>query len=440
MALRLLKITFAASYRIYGRVVRLAAFNALLIAVGLGLIAVAAEMYFRVSAPYGFAANPKDFYSYYPRRFVPNVGMMPEPNSNATFTNHMDYWITTRTNSLGFVDREPITPERAAESCHIALIGDSFVEAQQVDISDKVQVKLEELAARELAHLDVTTSAFGQIGLGQVNQLAFYDEYARHLRPKAVALVFVPNDFIDNYTIIPALAKGLDPEHMTHITAARDANGALTLRPPDPDYRAFKLPPLPNGMSSPNMDNGYAKAFVAFSLKYSYLAQRLNFIVRNVLNNDEGISSDHMERVIWRAKLLRQHPRGSTLIQGWTPTQYENFQSLIAESNPPPFVDGSIEYTEFGLRQFKRRAERDGAKLVILATHSNKMLGSLDRLNAMAEELNIPVIDQHEYIIRIGADPMNAKFKHDSHWNKNGHRWAAEALLEWLKDSQDVCD
>ena len=54
--------------------------------------------------------------------------------------------------------------ERAAASCHIAMIGDSYVEARQVPIADKFHVRLEELAARELRHLDITTSAFGIMG------------------------------------------------------------------------------------------------------------------------------------------------------------------------------------------------------------------------------------------------------------------------------------
>ena len=418
---------------------------------GLALIAVVGEMYFRVSAPYGFAANPKDFSPRYPKHFVPNVGIQHRPNTNVALSNNMDYWVITRTNSLGFLDREPINQERAAESCHIAVIGDSFIEAKEVAIADKMQVKLEELAARELPHLDITTSAFGQEGFGQINQLAFYDEYARHLRPKVVALIFVNNDFQDNSTIMPALAYGLHPEHMTHVTATRGSDGTLALRSPDPNYREFMLPPL-NGVSSRNSDNNDVKSVVHFvknsiesarnSAKYSYFAAWLSFIERK-RNNGEGVSSDHLERIIWRAELLRQQSRHSAFLQGWTPAIYENFNSILgAESNLPQFVEEAIAYTEFGLKEFKRRADRDGARLVILASHSAKLYGNLlfDRLSAIAEDLNIPVIDQREYIVSIGENPRNAEFKHDFHWNEDGHRWAAEALLEWLRDNQDACD
>ena len=34
----------------------------------------------------------------------------------------------------------------------------------------------------------------------------------------------------------------------------------------------------------------------------------------------------------------------------------------------------------------------------------------------------------------------DAHFQHDSHWNAAGHQWASEALLEYLKQNQEICD
>ena len=124
------------------------------------------------------------------------------------------------------------------------MIGDSFVEAREVPIPEKFHVRLEDMAARELPHLDVTTSAFGTRATGQINQLVFYGEYARHLRPKLVVLVFVPNDFYDNFPLWQSIRKGLDPEHLPYVSAERAEDGSFRLRPPDPDYRRFKLPRL----------------------------------------------------------------------------------------------------------------------------------------------------------------------------------------------------
>ncbi len=433
--------------RVCARIVRTAAFNALLIIAGLAVIAVAGEMYFRVSVPYGFDANPKDFgYHTWKGRFVQNVGNVTAPNQEIRYSNHLDFWTITQVNSLGFLDREPVSPERASESCHIALIGDSFVVGKEVPIADKAQVKLEELAARELPHLDVTTSAFGRGSFGQINQLAFYDEYARHLRPKVVALVFVPNDFPDNSTILTALEHGLDPDHMPRVTAAIGANGTPDLRPPDPDYLAFRMaPPFKQAQTSDNDEvKPYTAAFASVvgsakteAVNYSYFAKWLDVKYVPVARN-----KTRRPKLVWQADLLSQRPRYSTLLQEWTPTTYRNLSEIFSESDLPPVFEEALAYTKFGLEQFKRRADRDDAKLVILSTHIMKTFGiqRFERLTAMTKELDIPVIDQHDYIISAGAVSTDAKFKHDWHWNKDGHRWAAEALLEWLKDNQEVCD
>ena len=159
--------TLTPSSRIYVRILRVAVWNLLLIIAGLVVIAAVGEVYVRLSTP--FERNV------IPTRFVPGVGVIYEPGAESRWTNYREFWTISRSNSWGFLDREPISPERAAESCHITIIGDSFVDAREVPISDKVQVRLEELAARELPELDVTTSAFGIRGTAQVNQLPFYD-------------------------------------------------------------------------------------------------------------------------------------------------------------------------------------------------------------------------------------------------------------------------
>lgn len=113
--------------RVYVLILWVAAFNALLIVAGVTLIAVAGEAYFRLTVPYGFAANPKDFGGN-KWRFVPNVGRALEPNSEVRYSNHRGYWVITQSNRFGFLDRSPIEAKRAAESCHIAIMGDSLTQ------------------------------------------------------------------------------------------------------------------------------------------------------------------------------------------------------------------------------------------------------------------------------------------------------------------------
>ena len=53
----------------------------------------------------------------------------------------------------------------------------------------------------------------------------------------------------------------------------------------------------------------------------------------------------------------------------------------------------------------------------------------------MAAERGIPVIDQGDFIDRQGGDLRDARWAHDCHWNPTGHQWAAQALLEYLKQN-----
>ena len=199
----------------------MAGWNALLLMVGLVLMALVGEVWLRLTTPFVESA-------FFPTRFVPNVGKLGKPNTEVRVTNNFgEFWTVSQTNSLGFLDREPINLERAAASCHITMIGDSFVEAGQVPIADKFHVRLEALAARELPHLDITTSAFGLGGTGQINQLPFYDEYARYLLPKLVVLVVYTNDFLDNSTIWKGWYKGWDTDRRPYVSAKRDEDGKI---------------------------------------------------------------------------------------------------------------------------------------------------------------------------------------------------------------------
>ena len=121
------------------RVLRLMGWNAVGIISGLVLIVASGEVLLRLTRPFMREAMPSCF--------LPKVGLVGKPNAEVRWTNGLDFWTTSRINSLGFLDREPISSERAAESCHITMIGDSFVEAREVTISDKFHVQLEEMAA-----------------------------------------------------------------------------------------------------------------------------------------------------------------------------------------------------------------------------------------------------------------------------------------------------
>lgn len=350
-----------------GRVLRLAGWNAVVLMAALALTTIAGEVWIRLTTP--SMTEVKTF------TFDPEAGVLYEPHTEVRVTNRIDFWSASRANRWGFLDREPPNPERTAEECHVAVIGDSLVAAEHVPISGKFHVRLEALAARELPGSNVTTSAFGIADTGQINQLPYYDEFARRLRPKLVVLVFTRNDFRDNVPRDPG-------RRLRHVSAERGEDGTLVLRPPDPDYE-FPEPGLVRRLMN-----------VA---RISYFAQWLD------------AKMDSMG--VWASRPKPASPRDVR------------------------------DFTGFALDSFKERADRDGTALVILASHYMRRQddGLFNLLSAMAEERGIPVIDQYDHILRQGGSFKDASWTHDAHWNPNGHRWAAEALLAYLKQNREAC-
>ena len=401
------------------RVLRLVGWNALFLFGGLALIGVVGETYWRLRAPFVETLRPY--------AWSPNVGAIYKPHADVRWTNHLDFWTESRTNGLGFVDREPIGLERAAASCHVAMIGDSYVEALQVPIAEKFHVRLEELAAEELPHLDITTSAFGMPGTGQVSQLAYYDEFARYLRPALLILVFVNNDFMNNAPILEGLHQGMEPDRLRNVSATRGADGTITLRPPHPYSPESRL-------AVPSRHPRVTDRLTDMSPLANWLDAK-----KRALSTSDDIDPELIAQV---TLLSRRSPGYAALLDGWRPTTREGMDDpfLHAQDLPPVYED-ALDFTGFALDQFRKRADRDGAALVILSTHHMGTRGHLgfDRLAALAESRGIPVINQHDYITRQGAEPRDAIWEHDGHWNAAGHRWAAEALLEYLKENQATC-
>ncbi len=376
------------------RVLSLVGGNALSLVLILASVAVVGEVWLRLQWPFPHRSASV--------RFVPRVGRMLEPDTEVRATNRRDFWTVSRTNRWGFLDREPIGPERAAASCHVALIGDSFVAAGQVPIADKSHVRLEELAARALPDLDVTTSAFGIGNTGQLNQLPLYDEFARRLRPRLLVLVFVMNDFINNAHALMGQAWGGNPDRRPWVSARRNADGGMRLAPP----------PGPPPPEAPRPL--YRRSWFA-----NWLEPRLAAVGRLLSPPDEAARL--------RDSLMSIRRPGA--------------RPAFDERNLPPHLEAALEFTAFGFDQFKERADRDGAALVVLSTFTMGTRGdpAFDRLNALAAARGIPVIDQSDHIRRRGAEPREAHWAHDFHWNPAGHRWAAEALLDYLKRNPEVC-
>ena len=403
------------------RFLRVLVLNLLLSFVGAGALAILGEVWLRRSYP--FVANRASM------RFVPGVGVMLEPHREVRRTNLFSYWTTTRTNRLGFLDREPVTPERAMSSCHIALVGDSFIEAREVGVPVKIQVQLEALAARERPERDLTTSAFGIGGTSQIHQVPLYDTFVRPLRPKVVVLQATPNDYTGNSGVLNEWVEGA-LWAASYARPERGTDGRIRLRLPDRASRALK-------------------ARLDAASRRQMALRRASFLW-NLLERG-GIAETVRDRRGNRRRRERwRRLAGETAsLSGWRPRKRRRYMGDIvadgvtaarrAGTGLVPVYAEALELTGFALDEFAARAARDGSHLVLLLHYYFGVAGDV-AMKTLAEERGIPVVDQYQYITgTAGGEWRDAEFRREVHWSPQGHRWAAEALWEYLEARPALC-
>ena len=432
---------------------RVAAWNLCVLAAGLAAIAGIWEAWIRLTHPFADGRTLWDFH--------PEAGILIRPGSEIRRTDHYDHWQVSRANSLGFPDREPIDPGRAAASCHIAVLGDSLVAGLQVPLEERLHVVLEARAAAALPDLDVTAQAWARPGSGQIEQLPYYDEFARTLRPKLVLLVFVRNDFISNAPLL--LTAGAwrsgwrDPDRLPFVTAGRSADGGLVLRPPAPPS-APALLPLPR-RSRVERTAAYLARRTAFG-RWAIRASGLGSWRGWPPAAEDSDRSPGLAQWLRSAAALRPRFRWRPAPEAWTAQlarrpayarilaeEGENLRRLTPVYNdfirvaPPGLRDYALAFTAFALDEFKRRADRDGAALAILpiAQMGGPGAPAYDAIRSLAAERGIPVIDQFAYMAREGLEIRDLRWRRLLHWNAAGHRNAAGAVLEWLARNRHVC-
>lgn len=172
----------------------------------------------------------------------------------------------------------------------------------------------------------------------------------------------------------------------------------------------------------------------------------LVFVLNDFWDNKKTRTRDRESRVpvLWRIPLLRRlagtdaEPFATGvdwLAEGLRTSWFARYldRKLHWDSLHPridrmrqnyPLTRTRMTGTDMALEQFKQRTDRDGARLVILATHTLGTRGDppFDALRRLASARGIPVLDQYAHVVRQGNVEDDASWPHDDHWSPPGHQ------------------
>ena len=404
-------------------------FNALWTGIGLSVVVLVAE---------GWARSKAEFEDRHWKYWVhPQAGRLYVPGSEVRHTNLLDFRTISHANRWGFLDRPP--GQAGEPSCRVAVVGDSFVDAKQVAVSDKLHVRLEELARERLPALRIAASAFGHAGTGQVNQLGWYDPFVSRISPHVVVLVFVQNDFTDNFHVLQEMWLGSKPGRLPFTTARRNADSTFSLRRPvwgaaDLAASGRTAAPGTRGAYEFRPTSSWLAAVRSWAVSTSRFALLLDAKVQRL--GREQARAEGRTKVAQDARYRHWFVDWNGPLDRYPLTHFP-----FRGPDLPKAAQEALERTGFALDQWKSIAQRDNFVLAILASHTMGTRGGrkFDYLEGLTLPRDIPVIDQFAYIRRQGARPADGRGDVDRHWNVAGHQWAAEAVLEWLEQNPDAC-
>jgi hypothetical protein len=343
---------------------------------------------------------------------------------------------------LGFPDREPESLSDSRDKLRVAVIGDSFVEAVQVAVEDKFHVLLEQMVNNVDHPRKMRTWAFGYSGTGQINQLPYYDAYARAFSPRLVVLVVVNNDISNNSPVLEALRHGWSPFHQPRLTAWFAEGDQIQLQEPSLQSQNFLLdnPPLADVTILDRVTYRVHKR----SYLWRYLSVVLSSYFSIPASKFSGEQTPEEDYGLFRFQQIMQNPELAARLAGQEPIKMNEMDSL---SNPPgPAHRDALRLTDFTLSEWKKRAQADGFTILALLTEgvagycggNYKEHPHRGHWVSILEKYNIPYVETCDTIIGQNRTSRESRFRYDSHWSEQGHIWAAETVKAYIDSHPEL--
>jgi hypothetical protein len=328
----------------------------------------------------------------------PVLGWRLEPNASVV-RKRPEYRVEVNVNSHGWRDVEH-SYDKPEGIYRIVLLGDSFMEAYQVELEDSMARQLERLAHRS-GHQEVEVINLGVSGYGTYQEYLAFTEEGIKYDPDLVLLAFYADNDVHNnsYAISHAFWGDNDPHFFSRPYLVAKNGGWQEIRP---DYeRAY----------AETYNNPIWQETALYGVYRAYVIER---------------SLDNLAETGGARGAYLCHPT----------REYEEAWEVTGES----------------LSRLNRAVIQAGARLVVFTVPANievepqQMQVVLNRaenpdqlcieediadkrVKQMLDDLQIPIIDLMQPF-READGPLF--YDLDPHWNVEGHRLAAEVVFETL--------
>jgi hypothetical protein len=380
----------------------------LLIAVfGLALGALTLEIGVRIALPMS------DFFWQWDS--VTGVRLIPNAHGRSVKRGLFD--VSVSTNADGFRDREhPLA--KPAGRYRVVLLGDSFIEAMQVPFEASVTPLLEERLRRSGTDAEVIN--LGVSGFGTAREYLALREYGMRYQPDLVVLFFVGNDVSDNSQRLDGRPHLPYPVVATDGSLIRDVAGQP------------RFTPFADRVSSVG---GVTSVFKQHSKAYR--------LIRETVDASPGLNG-----LLYRAGLMSTPP----LRVNAPDSGNFGFYEIYRPSDRPEWA-AAWRSTEDLLLAVRDLARSGGAEFVVVLVPGSWEVDPriwsdvVARIPAMREvrmDLDRPsrrlttFLAAHGVAVidllpgfraqNTGGQPLY--IRGDAHWNAEGHRLAADLLIE----------
>jgi hypothetical protein len=329
------------------------------------------------------------------------------------FTSHI------RTNAAGQRGRS-IPVEKPSGTYRILVLGDSFVEAEQVDEHERFIARLEAQLNQDGGQTRYEVLDGGCGGWGTAQELLYLREQGLAYQPDLVLLAFfVGNDVGDN-----SIELQLDGRREAALKPyyVQNDDGSLELLHPSP-------PP-------PTVAEQLANVLRLHSTAYNFFESG----VLRKLGRDDLLAAWRTLDALERPRYQGNQVYRTRLTDDWR-TGWQITEGLLGMVHDEASRHGS----QFGLVLIPTRAQVSDRAWRGIAGGDGGRRAGLDRtfpnsqLQQIADRIDAPLLDLVPDLRAANSqDQSSLYYERDQHWTAAGHAVAAQAIVRFLRERYAV--